>query len=133
MLSRARGLVRQGQVRAAVKLSMVALVGVGWASSPLDTLALLVGVGVLTAGASVAGDVIGLPVHLVSEQLFLAFSAMMASVGCGACDTLPLRLPHAELLRDEAVLDYLVNVFLFSEWAFATDVKIAEIWLNSSC
>ena len=67
MLSRARCLVRQRQVCAAIKLSMVALVGVGWASSPLDTLALLVRVGVLTAGTSVAGDVIGLPVHLVSE------------------------------------------------------------------
>ena len=132
-MSRARGLVRQGQVRAAVKLSMVALVGVGWASSPLDTLALLVGVGVLTAGASVAGDVIGLPVHLVSEQLFLAFSAMVASVGCGACDTLPLRLPHAELLRNKAILDYLVNVLLFGEGPLVVKVQIAhllaDVWL----
>lgn len=133
MLSWARGLVRQGQVRAAVKLSMVALVGVGWASGPLDTLALLVGVGVLTAGASVAGEVIGLPVHLVSEQLFLAFSAMMTSVGCGTRDTLPLRLPHAELLRDKAVLDYLVNVLLFGEGPLVVEVKVAhllaDVWL----
>lgn len=112
---------------------MVALVGVSRASSPLDTLALLVGVGVLTTGSSVAGDVISLPVHLVSEQLFLAFGAMMACVGCGTGDSLPLRLPHAELLRDKAVLDYLVNVLLFSEGPLVVKVQIAhllaDVWL----
>ena len=127
MLSRARSLVRQRQVRASIKLSMVALVGVGRASSPLDTLALLVGVGVLATGTSVASDVIGLPVHLVSERLFLAFSSMITCVGCGTCDTLPLRLPHAKLLRDEAVLDYLVNVLLFGEGPLVVKVQIAHL------
>ena len=40
---------------------------------------------------------------------------------------------HTKFLCYKAVLDYLVNVFLFSEWALATDVKVAhlltDIWL----
>ena len=112
---------------------MTSLLGVSWATSPLDTLTLLVGVGVLAAGTGVAGDMIGLPIHLVSEQLFLAFSAMVTCVGCGTGDTLPLRLPHAKLLRDEAVLDYLVNVLLFGEGPLVIEVEIAhllaDVWL----
>ena len=42
-------------------------------------------------------------------------------------------LSHTKFLCYEAVLDYLVNVFFFSEWALATDVKVThlltDIWL----
>lgn len=58
---------------------------------------------------------------------------MMTCVGCGTCDTLPLRLPDAELLRDEAVLNYLVNVLLFGEGSLVVKVQIthllADVWL----
>ena len=58
---------------------------------------------------------------------------MVTCVGCGTGDTLPLRLPHAELLRDEAVLDYLVNVLLFGEGPLVVEVEIAhllaDVWL----
>ena len=38
-----------------------------------------------------------------------------------------MRLPHSEFLSDEAVLDHLVNVFLFSEWALIVEIHIPHL------
>lgn len=117
-----RRLVAQRQVGAPVKLRLVRVVALCRAARPLNPLYLLVDSGDLAVGPVVDTRV----EFLLFSQLRL-LQSLVAVVA--ACDALALRhgFPHSELLRDEAVLDDLVYVFLLRERTLVIQVQIPHL------
>lgn len=100
-----------------------------WTSRPLYPLCLLLRVASGMRVATTRSIISRMMLHrvLISQQWFLQIS--FGGAGVVACTLARrhslasgLRFAHTEFLRDETVLDYLVNVFFFGERSLAADV-----------
>ena len=132
LLSSGRGLcclVCQRQVRTSIELRLVRVVGMHGAASPFYPFDFLAVVRVLAACPVVLGTGavdVEAPVP-VSQVRLLHVAAALSGVLVRYALALSLRLANAELLRDEAVLDDLVDVLFPRERSLVIEIKVAHL------
>lgn len=83
---------------------------------------------ILTVGAEIVGTVAVSHLVVVSQHVRLLGPAFALC----ARDALALRLwlAHAELFRDKAVLDHLVDILFLGEWALVVEIHVAHLLTN---